>query len=94
MAKGIYVNAGFTAVQLQAMISSAQAELAAIMSRGQSYSIAGRFRTSTDIANINNIIEEAGYALALLNGSTSRQSVANFNRAIGRGNPPSANGFY
>jgi len=95
MPQGLYVNAGFTADQLRALIASAQTELQAIMARGQSYGIAGRSRSSASISELNTTISEAGYALGLITGTTSTRSIANFNRSINRGNPPNSGiGYY
>ena len=53
--------------------------------RGISYTIAGRSFTFPSLESAQNTLQEASYALGLLQGTRSEQVRANFNPATGRG---------
>lgn len=83
-AKGIFV--GQTSAEITAIRDALQAGIIASMSRGTSYTIAGRSFTFPGLTEAGNMIQEANYALGLLTGSRSRVSRANFNDGMGKGN--------
>lgn len=82
-AKGTLV--GQTTAELTAIRDAMQTGIVAAMSRGSSYTIAGRSFTFPGISEASAMIGEANYALGLLNGTRSRNSRANFNDGMGRG---------
>lgn len=83
MAQGTLV--GLDAPTLTGIIAAAQAALVAATVRGVSYSIAGRSYSFPDLAACQTLLQEANYALGLLNGTRATSVRANFNLCIGRG---------
>tara|TARA_R110000796_G_scaffold230961_2_gene348779 strand:- start:3597 stop:3854 length:258 start_codon:yes stop_codon:yes gene_type:complete len=81
-AKGIFI--GQTAVEITAIRDAMQSGIIAAMARGTSYTIAGRSFSFPGLAEAGNMIQEANYALGLLNGSRSQVVRANFNDGMGR----------
>jgi len=53
--------------------------------RGTSYTIAGRSFTFPSLESAQNTLQEAIYALSILQGTRSSQVRANFNPSVGRG---------
>ncbi len=76
---------GLDAADLQSIISAAKQCLVANAVRGQSYAIAGRNFSFPTLAEAQQLLLEANYALGLLTGQRSPYVRANFNPALGRG---------
>lgn len=64
---------------------AAKQAIVAGLTRGVSYSIAGRSFTFSSISEASSMLLEANYALSLLQGTRSPNSIANFNPSLGRG---------
>lgn len=76
---------GLPAASLNSIIAAAQQCLIANAVRGISYSIAGRNFSFPTLAEAQQLLLEANYALGLLTGQRSPYVRANFNPALGRG---------
>jgi len=70
---------------LRAISAAAQAAIIAGLTRGTSYTIAGRSFGFSTISECVGLINECEAALRLANGTGSQCVVANFNRGMGRG---------
>ncbi len=75
---------GLTAAQLTDIQNAAQQCIVANAVRGISYNIAGRAFTFPGLPDAQDLLQEANYALGLLNGTTSQNVVPNFNLAFNR----------
>ena len=76
---------GVSADTLTRIISTAEEAIIAILTRGGSYTIAGRSFTFSTLGELKSLVAEANYALGLLNGTRSEVVRANFNSSTGRG---------
>jgi Ca2+/H+ antiporter len=82
-AKGIFV--GQSAEDITAVRDAMQSGILASMARGTSYTIAGRSFTFPGLMEAGAMIQEANYALGLINGTRAKVVRANFNTGMGRG---------
>ena len=82
-AKGTLV--GLPAADLTAIKDAMVSGIVAAMSRGSSYTIAGRSFTFPGISEANAMILECTYAQEMASGNRSHVVRANFNDGMGRG---------
>lgn len=85
MAKGTLVGQPIDV--LQTLVTQTAAAIVAVLVRGKSYTIAGRSYTFSELSELQDLSNEASYALGLLTGARSNNVRANFNPALGRGGP-------
>ncbi len=76
---------GLEAADLIEIRDACKAAIVAGTVRGIAYTIAGRSFTFPDLAACQNTLQEALYALGILNGTRSDNVRANFNPSLGRG---------
>lgn len=76
MAKGLLV--GLPAATLADMQTKYAECLAAIAVAGQSYSISGRSFNRANLTEVQNMLAEVNYALAIANGTAVTRTVAGF----------------
>jgi hypothetical protein len=76
---------GLSQIDLVAIRDAASGAIVAGLVRGTSYSIAGRSFSFSSISEASSMLLEANYALSLLQGTRSPNSIANFNPSFGRG---------
>lgn len=76
---------GLESADLIAIRDACKAAIIAGTVRGISYTIAGRSFSFPSLESAQNTLQEALYALGILNGTRSEQVRANFNPSLGRG---------
>ena len=76
---------GLDADDLIAIRDACKGAIIAGTVRGTSYTIAGRSFTFPSLESASSTLQEAVYALGLLQGTRSTQVRANFNPSVGRG---------
>jgi len=76
---------GCTVAELNEIRAAALSCIVANAVRGISYSIAGRQFTFPSLESAAGMLQEANFALGLLNGTRSMNVRANFNPSIGKG---------
>lgn len=76
---------GLDAVDLIEIRDACKAAIVAGTVRGISYTIAGRSFNFPSLIDAQNTLQEASYALGLLQGTRSEAVRCNFNPSLGRG---------
>ena len=76
---------GLEAADLIAIRDACKGAIVAGTVRGISYTIAGRSFSFPSLESASNTLQEAVYALGLLQGTRSEVARANFNPSLGRG---------